>query len=46
MMWSVMHDVAALAKADKIAPLIVAGVMVEMSGRQHDPRCSHAGCFL
>jgi hypothetical protein len=22
------------------------GVMVELRGRQHDPRCSHAGCFL
>jgi hypothetical protein len=26
MMWSVVHDVAALAKADEIAQLIVAGV--------------------
>jgi hypothetical protein len=46
MMRPVVHDVAALAEAAQIVQLIVAGVMVEMRGRQHDPRRPHAGCFL
>jgi hypothetical protein len=46
MMGPVMHDVAALAKAAEIAQLIVGRIMVEMSGRQHDPRRPHLSCFL
>jgi hypothetical protein len=43
---SVMHDVTPLAEAGQIVQLIVAGIVVEVGGRQHDPRRPHLSCFL